>query len=224
MQLAALCSGGKDSTYALWLALREGHGITYLVAMVPEREDSWMYHYPNIHLMDLFAECSDLPLIKGETKGIKEQEVEDLKKNLEGLEIDGVVSGAVASTYQKNRIERICNDLNLASITPLWGKDSLDLLREITEANFEVIITSVSARGLDEEWLGREIDEDSIRGLEELHNEFGINPAGEGGEYETLVLDAPFFKKRINPIKTRRTWKIDSGHLLIEEVETVERI
>lgn len=223
MRLAALCSGGKDSSYALWLASQEGHEVAWLVTMIPEREDSWMFHYPNIHLMDLFAECSNLPLVRGETEGVKEKEVEDLKARLSELKIDGVISGAVASTYQKERVERVCKELGLTSITPLWNRDPLELLQEILEAGFEVMIMSASAEGLDEEWLGRKIDDGCIQDLKKLHEDFGINPAGEGGEYETLVLDAPFFKKRINLIKTRKIWEIDSGRLLVEEAETLKK-
>ncbi|KXB00359.1 hypothetical protein AKJ42_01050, partial [candidate division MSBL1 archaeon SCGC-AAA261C02] len=96
-------------------------------------------------------------------------------------------------------------------------------LQDMLESGFEVIITSASVEGLNEEWLGRRIDNECIQDLKELHEDFGINPAGEGGEYETLVLDAPFFKKRINLIKTRKIWKIDSGRLLVEKAETLEK-
>lgn len=224
VKLASLSSGGKDSSYALWLASKAGHEIVQIVAMIPERADSWMFHFSNVHMIDLFAECSNLPLIKGRTGGIKERELNDLKSNLRGLEVDGVVSGAVASVYQKSRIERICSELGLASFTPLWGRNQLELLRGMVDDDFEVMITSVSARGLDEDWLGRKIDEDCIEDLEELQKRFGINPAGEGGEYETIVLDAPFFKKRISPIEANKVWKGDMGHLVIERAETIEKL
>jgi len=220
MKLAALCSGGKDSSYALWLAMKDGHEIARIVAMIPKREDSWMFHYPNIHLVDLFAECAEMPLTKSETSGVKEEELEDLRETLSGIEVEGIVSGAIASAYQKSRIEQICKELGLTSITPLWERDPLELLRETLAEGFKTVITSVSAEGLDEDWLGREIDEDCIEDLAELRDKFGINPAGEGGEYETLVLDAPFFKKRIEILEERQEWRGDSGYLLIQSAET----
>ncbi|MEM3153812.1 MAG: TIGR00289 family protein, partial [Candidatus Bathyarchaeia archaeon] len=79
MRVAVLATGGKDSTLALHRVLRLGHDVKYLVSMIPLREDSWMFHYPNIHLMDLFAEAVEIPLVKGETSGVKEIEVEDLR-------------------------------------------------------------------------------------------------------------------------------------------------
>jgi ABC transporter with metal-binding/Fe-S-binding domain ATP-binding protein len=223
MRLAALCSGGKDSTFALWLATKEGHEVEKIVAMIPAREDSWMYHVPNIRLVDLYAECAGIPLVKAETGGERESEIEDLKRVLQGIEAEGVVSGAIASTYQKSRIEGVCRELGLKSLTPLWGRDPVELLHEMLESGFEVIITGVAAEGLDESWLGRRLDEKCAGDLIELHRKLGIHISAEGGEYETLVLDAPFFGKRIKPVKTRRVWRGTHGFLLIERAEVVEK-
>ena len=223
MRVVALCSGGKDSTYALWLAMREGHEVAQVVAMIPEREDSWMFHFPNIKLIDLFAECIRLPMIKAETSGEKERELEDLRRVLKGLDIDGVVSGAIASTYQKSRIDRICEELGLASITPLWGREPAELLREMSRAGFETIITSVAAEGFDESWLGRKLDGGCIEDLMRLRERYGVNLSGEGGEYESLVLDAPFFRKRIELIDFERVWRGTSGYLLVKGAKLVEK-
>lgn len=220
MRLVALCSGGKDSSFALWLAMEGGHEIARIVAMVPRREDSWMFHTHNINLVDLFAECAGMPLTKAETSGVKELELEDLRRTLRGIGVDGVVSGAVASNYQKSRIERICKELGLASVTPLWGREPVELLREMIDSGFEVIITSVAAHGFDGSWLGRKIDKECIGDLIKLQKRFGVNICGEGGEYETLVLDAPFFDKRIEVLEARPVWRGDSGYLLIERAET----
>ena len=223
MKLAALCSGGKDSVYALWLALKKGHEVAKIVAIIPRREDSWMFHFPNIRLVDLFAECVDIPLTKAETSGVKEEELEDLKRVLGELEVEGVVSGAIASTYQKNRIDGICRELGLKSLTPLWGREPAELLRELIHAGFEILITSVAAEGFNESWLGRKIDEECIEDLKKLHEKFKINISAEGGEYETLVLDAPFFKKRIELVEVERIWRVDSGYLLVKEARLAEK-
>ena len=223
MKVAALCSGGKDSVYAHWLAIRQGHEVARVVAMIPKREDSWMFHHPNPKLLDLFAECVGLPLVKAETSGEKDRELEDMRQVLKGLDIDGIVSGAIASTYQKGRIDQICRELGLASIAPLWGREPLDLLREMLDAGFNVIITSVAAEGLDESWLGRRLDEECIRDLMGLSERFGINVSGEGGEYETLVLDAPFFRKRIELLRYVRFWSGTRGHVVIKKAEIAEK-
>jgi predicted ATP pyrophosphatase (TIGR00289 family) len=223
MKIAVLSSGGKDSTFALWQVMKQGHEIERLVAMVPKREDSWMFHYPNVNLIDLFAECTGLPLLKAETSGVKEEELKDLENALRELDIEGVVSGAIASEYQKSRIDSICEKLGLASIAPLWGREPIELLREMLDAKFDMIITSVAAQGFDEDWLGRRIDEGALRDLAELNRKYGVNLSGEGGEYESLVLDAPFFKKRIEVVEAERIWRGTNGYLLIKQTNLVEK-
>ncbi|KUO40605.1 MAG: hypothetical protein AVW05_03435 [Hadesarchaea archaeon DG-33] len=223
MRVAVLCSGGKDSSLALWLAQQRRHEIAHIVAMIPKREDSWMFHFHNIQLIDLFAACASLPLIKTETSGEREQELEDLKRTLSGLDIEGVVSGAIASNYQKSRIDRICEELNLKSLAPLWGREPIELLSEMLNARFDILITSVAAQGFDESWLGRKIDEECLEDLKRLHAKFKINISAEGGEYESLVLDAPFFKKRIEVVEAERIWRGTNGYLLIKHAKLVEK-
>lgn len=223
MRIAALCSGGKDSAYALWLAQRRGHEVVRVVAMIPAREDSWMFHLPNVELMDLFAECTGLPLVKASTSGEPEQELEDLKRVLRGLGVEGVVSGAVASSYQRRRLDRVCEELGLKHLAPLWGKEPEPLLREMLEEGFEVLITSVSAEGLGQEWLGKKLDESSLSRLLELSRRYRFNPVGEGGEYESLVLDAPFFRKRVEVVEAEPVWRGSFGYLLVRRARVVEK-
>jgi len=223
MRVAVLATGGKDSTLALYKVLKGGYEVKYLVSMIPRREDSWMFHYPNMHLIDLFAEAVGLPLMKGETSGEKEVEVEDLKRLVAGLDVEGLVCGAIASTYQKTRIEQICKQLNLKCIAPLWQQNPYNILREILNLKFEVIITGVYAHGFSKEWLGRKIDTETVDALMDLNRRFGVSPVGEGGEYETLVLDAPFFTKRLKIVEAEIVWKGQSGHLLIKRAELMDK-
>jgi diphthine-ammonia ligase len=223
MRVAALVTGGKDSALALYRALKLGYEIKFLVTMIPQREDSWMFHFPNIHLTDLFAKAVEIPLVKAETVGIKETELEDLKNLLAPLDIEGVVSGGISSRYQKERIDKVCQELNLKSITPLWQEDSIQLLKELINLNFEVIIVGVYAYGFDQSWLGRKINSTTLKNLVELNDKYQVSLVGEGGEYETLVLDAPFFKKKIQVLQTERIWKDHSGYLLVKEAKLVDK-
>ncbi len=223
MKLASLYSGGKDSAYALWAAMKEDHKIDKMVSIVPKRRDSWMFHKPNPRIMELSAEAADIPLIRKETEGIKEKELEDLKKTLSGLQIEGVISGALASEYQRKRLEKICEELNLRLLSPIWNLEPVSHLKNLNEEGFEVIITSVSAAGLNSNWLGRRLDTNTINELQKLHKKFGIHIAGEGGEYETTALDTPFFKQKIVPQKIERTWEKDRGHLKIKEAKLAEK-
>ena len=223
MHVVALISGGKDSALALHRALNQGYTVKYLVTMIPQRPDSWMFHYPNIHLVDFFAEAVDIPLVKGETSGVKETELEDLKHVLAGLQVDGVVTGAIMSQYQKKRIDRICQELNLKSIAPLWHENPQKLLAEIVSLSFEVLIVGVYAYGFNVTWLGRKINQKTISDLIKLNKKYQISVVGEGGEYETLVLNTPFFKKRIQLVQTERMWEDHSGCLIVKKAKLVEK-
>lgn len=223
MRIAALVTGGKDSALALHRSLEEGHRIVNLVTMVPQRPDSWMFHYPNIHLADLFAEAVGTPLVKSETSGLKEAELVDLKQALAQLSIDGVVSGAISSEYQKNHVDRICAELHIKHIAPLWKNDPLSLLNEMLELKMKTIIVGAYAHGFTKAWLGREIDEAAISDLIELNKRYQVSLVGEGGEYETLVLDASFLSKRIELIDVERVWQGASGYLLVKKAVLVSK-
>jgi diphthine-ammonia ligase len=223
MRVAALVTGGKDSVLALYRAQQMGHTVTILATMIPKRDDSYMFHFPNIHLTELLSKAVEIPLVSAETSGIKEEEVEDLKGLLASLEIEGVVSGAVASSYQKQRIEKVCDELGLKSVTPLWHEEPLDIMNELIDLKFKVIIVGVYAYGLDQSWLGREIDSATLEKLVELHKKYQISLVGEGGEYESLVLDAPLYKKRIEIVEAETNYENGSGILVVKEAKLVDK-
>ncbi len=200
MKLGVLFSGGKDSTYALYKALQK-HEVACLISMISRNKESYMFHTPNISLVDLQAQSAGLPLIKKDTPGVKEEELRDLKQAIieakEKYKIEGVASGAFASVYQKERIERICKELSLECFNPLWGKDPEELMREMISKGFRFIFSSIAAMGLDQSWLGRVVTEKDIDGLVELNKKTGVHIALEGGEAETLMIEGPVFKKKL---------------------------
>lgn len=221
MKLAALFSGGKDSSLAIYKALQEGHEVTDLVTIKPENKDSFMFHSSNIHLTDLISKACGIPLTSMSSKGKKEQELDDLKKALEKVKVDGVIAGAIESEYQTSRVKNICNELGLEIYTPLWQKDPESLLREMIEL-MDIRIVKVAAGGMDESWLGRRFDENIIKDLKALNRKYGVHLAGEGGEYETLVLDAPYYRKKINLLSTENTWMGDHGAMRVIQAELVD--
>jgi ABC transporter with metal-binding/Fe-S-binding domain ATP-binding protein len=215
MRVASLFSGGKDSVFSVYIARQYGWDVTHLVTVLPENKDSWMFHTINIHLTDKLAEATGVPLVKRITIGKKEEELEDLKNILSGLDIDGVISGAIASEYQRTRIEKICYELEIKSFTPIWHKNQELILRNQVNAGFKMVIVGVFAQGFDETWLGRMIDESCIDELVRLRRKHGINLAGEGGEFETLMLDGPLFKKMLVLDEVTKEWNRDSGILKV---------
>ena len=202
MKLAVLFSGGKDSTYAAWLAKKEGHELVCLITIESENQDSFMFHTPSIEKTKAQAEVMSLPLIIQKTKGEKEIELRDLKKVIkkvkEDFGIEGLITGAVGSVYQASRIQKICDDLNLKCVNPLWQKTQIELLEELVKYNFEIIIVGVAAYPLGKNWIGRKIDKNFIEDVKELEEKFRINPAGEGGEFESFVINCPLFNKGLD--------------------------
>ena len=219
-----LFSGGKDSTLALHRAAATDE-VVCLVTVVPDNPESYLFHTPNLHLTALQAEAMGLPLVRQTSAGVEEEEVADLAEAVrqarDDHSVEGIVSGAVESVYQATRVQRVCDDLGLWCFNPLWQLDQLALLREVVEGGYEVMVTGVAAPPLDEAWLGRKIDADTVAELEGLWRSHGINPAGEGGELETTVLDAPMFKKRIHVDSTLVEFGRDSGVLRIERAGLV---
>jgi asparagine synthase (glutamine-hydrolysing) len=169
-----------------------------------------MFHTPNIHLVDLQTEAMGIPLVVVETKGEKEKELKDLEKALkeakEKYKIEGIVSGALYSSYQRERLEKAAEKFGLKVFSPLWHIDQEQEVRQLLREGFEIVLSSVAAEGLDKSWLGRVLTEKDVDRLVVLHKKYGLNISGEGGEYESLVLYCPLFKKKI----------------IIEEFEVVE--
>lgn len=218
MKVASLLSGGKDSLYATYVVLQHGWDVSCLVSIFPRRADSWMFHSANIELVRMIAEVMNIPLVVRETAGEKEKELEDLKKALQDLDISGVVSGAIASDYQRERICRVCDELGLKCFVPIWHKKQDDLLRQQVKAGFKIMIDQVSAEGLGKEWLGRVVDESNVEEFIGVCMEHGINPSGEGGEFETLVLDCPLYREKLVIEGMSVVWYGDRGYCRIEKV------
>jgi diphthine-ammonia ligase len=220
MKVGVLFSGGKDSCYAMHRAM-EKHEVACLISVISRNPESYMFHVPNIWITGLQAEAIGLPLIRKETEGRKEEELEDLELAMEEARdrfgIRGIVTGAVESVYQSERVKGICDSLGLACINPLWKRDQEEMLRDMVRSGFRIIVSGVFAYKLDDRWLGREMDSKAIRELVALRERYAISPAGEGGEIETTVLDAPFFRKRIEVLESEKRMDGDSGVFVIKK-------
>ena len=226
MRLGVLFSGGKDSTLALLLAA-EKEEVVCLITILSKNKESYMFHTPNIDITALQAEALGLPQITKTTKGEKEKELSDLEDAIaeaaRKFQIEGIVTGAVESAYQAERVQRICNRLGLWCFNPLWKHDQKALLEELLRKQFKVIISGVFAYPLDEKWLGKQIDTQLIDRLVDLQQKYGLSPSGEGGEIETTVLDAPLFKKKIDVLDYSIEAKGNSGVFRIKQARLVSK-
>ncbi|WP_292485173.1 diphthine--ammonia ligase [Methanohalobium sp.] len=228
LKLGVLYSSGKDSNYATYLMQQEGHSIECLITVKSKNQDSYMFHTPNIDFSRMQSEAMDIALIEEISKGEEEIEIEDMKSAIKKAQerylIEGVVTGALYSSYQKDRIERICNELGLEVFSPLWHIDQEAEMRKLLELGFEFIFSSVAAYGLNKDWLGKIITDKQIDKLVRLNEKVGLNIAGEGGEFESFVIDSPMYNKRIE-IKDYEIVERDeyTAHLIIKDAELLEK-
>ncbi len=213
MRVAVMYSGGKDSSFTLYDCIKKGFDVRYLVTLVPINPYSYMFHHPNIHLTELHAKSMGIKIIAKETKGEKEAELKDLRNALAGIrdEIDAVVVGGLSSRYQADRFGKVCKELGLRLVAPIWGLEPGKFWRMLLKSGFEVIFSSVSTEGLGKSWLGKKVTKKVLEELEEKGKKYGFDISGEGGDFETLVLDSPVFRKKLIILEARKVWRLDSG-------------
>ncbi len=212
LKLGILTSGGKDSISAALIMHKQNYKLHCLINMQSENEDSYMFQSAGKNIIPLQAKAMNLPLITQTTKGEKETELEDLKQAIKKAKntynIDAIVTGALFSSYQRDRIEKICEELNLKIFSPLWHKPQDIHMQELIKNNIKAIICKVAADGLTKDHLNKKIDQNLIK---ELKKTPMVNVAFEGGEAESLVLDCPLFKT--HKIILEKTKKVmDSTH------------
>lgn len=233
MRVAVLYSGGKDSNYALYKASLN-HKIECLITLDSQNEHSYMFQKPGNQWIELQAQCLEIPLIRYKTKGEKETELKDLKNAIsQGIHeygIQGLVTGAIQSVYQASRIQKICYELAIYCFNPLWQIDEEKFLNELINNNFEIKIIAIASYPLGKESLGVSIDSETRDWLLTLHKHssshkhYSLSPIGEGGEFESFVLDSPNFKKKIEITKSNTIMDgKHSGILKIENAQIIEK-
>jgi len=225
VKVACLWSGGKDSAYACHLALKMGLNVERLVTFYPQDPESKLFHVPNVKWTALQAESMGVSQVLVEAPVGQEYDV--LCKTLATLRerhgIEGVVAGVIASNYQRRILQEVCLKVGLELIAPLWGRDPFDVVNQMINEGLVAIVIGVYAEGLTRQWLGKEVDREFLEHLKRLSRTWGVSPCGEGGEYETFVVDAPLFAKRIKIVNYEVFWRRNWGELTILDAMLVEK-
>ncbi len=221
MRVIALLSGGKDSVCAVETARGFGWDVVAGLTMVPAADDAWMFHTPNLDLVRGVAQCLNLPLLEWPVAEGPDEEVSELGRALactkRAFNLDGLVSGAIASEYQRTRLDAIGHRVGLKSFAPLWHKEPMSYVRGLLAAGYDIAFSRVAAGGVPNAWASKRLDDAKLASL--AASSLRPNVAGEGGEFETLVLDAPCYLRRlvvdrshVEATPSRATWVVESWH------------
>ena len=224
MKIGSLFSGGKDSTYAIYLAQKQGHEVICLLSIFTKSEESHLLHYPNLQWTKLQSQSMNIPQL---TINSESNETDDelfaLEKLLQNAKdrfhIEGLVHGGIKSQFQKEKFESLCSKLDLVAITPLWNTEPEQYMNDLLDSNFVFVMITVSSDGLDDTWLGKEITKSDIDTLKNLSEKFGFNLNFEGGEAETFVVDCPLFENSIKINQAKKIWDGYRGRFEIVDAE-----
>lgn len=204
MSYIASWSGGKDACFACYKAILGGYDISYLVNFVSKEDKRVSFHGTEAKLIQLQAEAIGIPLLQKETtKDGYEQEFKEAVRSLIPTGVKGMVFGDIYLIDHGDWVGRVCGDLGIEAVEPLWGINTEQILSDFLDAGFEAVIISARSEFIGKEWLGRKVDREFLKYLKDNN----IDVCGENGEYHTLVINGPIFKKRIEIMESRTTGK-----------------
>jgi diphthine-ammonia ligase len=193
-------SGGKDSCFACYLALGQGYEISHLVNFISQEFKRVSFHGTEARLVQLQSQAIGIPLLQKETtwEGY-ESEFKEAVRSLLPQGIKGMVFGDIYLQEHRDWVERVCGELGIEAIEPLWNKDTEKIFTDFINTGFEAIIVSARAELIDEDWVGKRVDKNFMEYLKAK----SIDLCGESGEYHTLVVNGPLFKRRIEVIESK---------------------
>ncbi|MDH5375116.1 MAG: diphthine--ammonia ligase [Candidatus Bathyarchaeota archaeon] len=206
-RVIASLSGGKDSMYAIFLAIQEGLDIDYLMFIT----NGSKAHRVNRWLLKLVSESLEIPAV------ITGKEIHDIRRVLKKLNADIFISGVMITQEHMDWYQEICNPIQVKHYAPLWGKNPFATLIEMKELGFQILIIEVDvSMGSRESWLGKKLDNNVLQEINKLEEAQKLHPSGELGEYHTFVLDCPLYKKRINILDSEIVWENSKGYVVIK--------
>ena len=193
-------SGGKDSCFACYKALTQGYEVSCLLNFISREFRRVSAHGTRARLISQQAKAVGIPLVQCTVPADMSLYEQIFKKAVSHLKRSGmtaIVFGDIYLEEHRDWIERVCDELGITPILPLWGMPPEDVLGGFIEAGFQAVTTSARADVLDETWVGRSIGHSFLSDLEKLQQERELDVCGERGEYHTLVVDGPLFWKRL---------------------------
>lgn len=200
MKVAASWSGGKDSCLACWYALAQGYEVRYLMNFISREFGRVSFHGTRARLISQQAGAVAIPLTQYSVPPDMAQYEKTFKRAVSTLKrkgVQGIVFGDIYLQEHKDWIDRVCREIDVFPITPLWDMVPRQVLREFIGAGFEAVVVSANADIFTEEWLGRRIDNRFLSDLEKLATGREVDVCGEHGEYHSLVVDGPLFRRRM---------------------------
>jgi len=220
MKVVASWSGGKDSCLACYGAMLDGFDVSHLLNFV-SKDGRCMSHGINSRLMVAQSQAIGIPLIQREvTWDTYEDGFKAAMAELKQMGVEGAVFGDIDIEEHKDWIYRVCREVGIKPMEPLWGLDPEQILIDFIDEGFEAIIVNVKADLFEEEWLGRKIDKSFLEDLRKLQAKHKIHVSGEFGEYHTLVTDGPIFRGRIKILESRKVLR--GGHWSFRLLDILE--
>jgi len=207
-------SGGKDSCFACYKAICEGYNVSHLLNFISKEYQRVSFHGTEAKLIQLQAKAIGIPLSQKETTWDGyEQEFKDAVKSLIPEGVTGMVFGDIYLQEHKDWVERVCRELGIEAIEPLWGQDPERILLEFIDSGFEATIISAKSDLFDDKWIGQKVNKEFLSYLKDNN----IDLCGENGEYHTFVTDGPMFKKKIEIAKSQPIMR--DGHRFLDTLE-----
>ncbi|MCG8410573.1 MAG: diphthine--ammonia ligase [Bacteroidales bacterium] len=197
MKAFASWSGGKDCMLALYRFLQnDKNEVAYLVNMCDDDGKHSRSHRIKKHLIAEQASMLNIPIVQ-ETTGTEGYETY-FKFVINRLKKEGVTAGIFGDIYlieHRKWIERVCADLDIQAIFPIWGDGTRLLLKEFIETGFKALTVAVDIKKLNSNWLGRELDLSFYNDIVSIND---VDPCAENGEYHSFVYGGPIFSKPVS--------------------------
>jgi len=218
MKVVASWSGGKDSCFATYKAIQEGFNVSQLLIMMSDKSKS-NFHMISSELLDAQSQAIGIPIVKQiTTPDTYEQDFKKALMQMKAKGMDGLVTGDIydVALHEAGWLDRICEEVGLKLIKPLWHRDTQQVLNEFINEGFKATVVRVKNELLGMEWFGREVNKEFYNDLLKLGT---VDPCGERGEYHTFVTDGPLFKNKIEILETKKTTLNGYGRLEIKRFE-----